>query len=82
MNSKSNVVPLFPADRDRSTATDELNAINYQLQIISEAIWRIDEENKIQNNWEVDKIKRAVNTIAQRAHRADQCIKGLKVWKA
>ncbi|MCY9861331.1 hypothetical protein OTK49_02220 [Vibrio coralliirubri] len=82
MSNQNNVVELFPVDKDRSSVREELDALDYQLGTIARSIHLIEKHNSISNEWELQSVKRAIDRIAQRAYRAEQCSRGLKVWKA
>jgi len=76
------VFDLHPKDEQRSSVKDEINAMDYPLRRILEAVGKIQEYNNLCNDHEIDAIRQAVNKIAQRGYRAEQCSRGLKVYKA
>ena len=76
------VVDLHPNEDNRSSVQEELDALNWQLQQIMISIGKIAEFNSLSNDYEIDSIRRSVSTARQRSYRAEQCARGLKVWKA
>jgi hypothetical protein len=79
---KQRVVMLHPPEESRSSVKEELDSMNWELQQIMISIGNIEAYNKICNSYEIDSIRNRVNTIRQRSYRAEQCSRGLKVWKA
>ena len=76
------VFELQPRDENRSSVKDELDAIGYELTRILDSVDQIERFNNLCNDYEVQSIRRRIDTIAQRAYRAEQCSRGIKVWKA
>ena len=82
VSQNQKVVDLHPSEDKRSSVQEELEALNLELQQIMIYIGKIEEYNDLVNSFEVDSIRRSINTAAQRSYRAEQCARGLKVWKA
>ena len=76
------VFELQPRDENRSSVKDELDAIGYELTRILDSVDQIERFNNLCNDYEVQSIRRRIDTIAQRAYRAEQCFRGIKVWNA
>ena len=76
------VIDLHPSERNRSSVSDELDSLEYELSTIMRSVSNIAFYNGIENDYEIDAIRRCVNTALQRSYRARQCARGLKVWKA
>ena len=76
------VTLLHPKDNDLSSVTDELEALNYELQQIAASISKIDLYNEIVNDYEITSIRRRLDTAIQRSYRAEQAGRGIKVYKA
>lgn len=76
-----NIVNLRPVDRRLSSVSDELDAIMRELHRIAPAVAAVEQHNSLCNPYEIDDIKRRVNAIAMRVHRAEQCSRGMRVYK-
>ena len=77
-----NVVDLYVKDNNRSSVEEELNAMNFNLNQIMISLEKISRYNEIVNDYEIDLIRRNVKIARQRSYRAEQCSRGLTVFKA
>lgn len=76
------VIDLHPSERNRSSVHDELEQLKYQLSKIMVSVSNIERYNSVVNNYEIDAIRKSVEAAIQRSYRAEQCARGLRVWKA
>ncbi|WP_432472072.1 hypothetical protein [Amphritea sp. HPY] len=82
MSQRTKVTQLRPVERDRSTVSDELDALDWSLQQIAVRLSLIEGFSTPDGGYSVESARRHLNDAVQRSYRAKQVSRGLKVYKA
>ena len=82
MEQRKKVTHLRPVESDRSTVSEELDALDWSLQQIAERLSLIEGFSTPDGGYAVESARRYLNDALQRSHRAKQVSRGLKVYKA
>lgn len=79
----SNVHSLKPHDVDRSSVTEEVQAMDWDFSNLSRLLGELESQpDESSRGFIVKEARRRLNNLVQRAYRAEQLSRGLRVTKA
>lgn len=77
------VSSIKPADPDRSTVVDEVDAMDWDFSELAKLLTQLEEQPSLSSRqFIVKEARRRLDTLVQRAYRAKQIARGLRVTKA